>query len=219
MCSYYPKSKVEVKGFMAAHYDTLLDIATFGRYPAFIEQAIELMRISPQDKILDLGAGTGRNACLMMKYLSPKGEIVGIDISEKMISQFQKKCANFPNAKIINARVDKSLPFRKNFDKVFISFVLHGLPQDIRETIIKNVFEVLKEGGAFFILDYNEFALKEMPFYLKILFKLIECPYAFDFIEKYWKKILANNGFNDFEEHVFFKYVRLLRATKIGGLK
>ncbi|MCD6165078.1 class I SAM-dependent methyltransferase, partial [bacterium] len=136
-----------------------------------------------------------------------------------MISQFQKKCANFPNAKIINARVDKPLPFRKNFDKVFISFVLHGLPQDIRETIIKNVFEVLKEGGAFFILDYNEFALKEMPFYLKILFKLIECPYAFDFIEKYWKKILANNGFNDFEEHVFFKYVRLLRATKIGGLK
>lgn len=214
MCSYYPKSKVEIKGFMAAHYDTLLDIVTFGRYFPFIEKTIEMMRISPQDKILDLGAGTGRNACLMMKYLSQEGEIVGIDISEKMISQFQKKCANFPNAKIINARADKSLPFRKAFDKVFISFVLHGFPQNIREAVIKNAFEVLKDGGTFFILDYNEFALEEMPFYSRTFFKLIECPYAFDFLKKDWKKILSDNGFNDFEEHIFFEYVRLLKATK-----
>jgi len=216
MCSYYPKSKVEVKGFMAAHYDALLDIATFGRYPAFIEQAIELMRISPQDKILDLGAGTGRNACLMMKYLSPKGEIVGIDISEKMISQFQKKCANFPNAKIINARADCPLPFKLKFDKALVSFVLHGFPQDVREEVIKNVFEVLKEGGVLFALDYNEFDLREMPPYLRILFRLIECPYAFDFIKKNWKEILANNGFTEFREHIFFKYLRLLKATKRG---
>jgi len=67
--------------------------------------------------------------------------------------------------------------------------VLHGFPQNIRERVIKNVFEVLKNGGVFFILDYNEFDKDLMPFYLRILFKLIECPYAFDFIEKDWKKI------------------------------
>jgi len=75
MCSYYPESKVETKGFIAAHYDAILDIATFGRYSPFIEKAIEMMRIKPQDKILDLGTGTGRNACLMMKYLSKDGKL------------------------------------------------------------------------------------------------------------------------------------------------
>ena len=218
MCSYYPKSKVETKGLMAAHYDAILDIATLGGYSHFIEKAIETMGINPQDKILDLGAGTGRNACLMMKYLSPKGEIVGIDISGEMISQFQKKCANFPNARIINARADRPLPFKVKFDKVFISFVLHGFPQDVREGVIKNVFEVLKEGGAFFVFDYNEFDLREMPFYLRIPFKVIECPYAFDFIRRDWKEISANNGFSDFKEYIFLKYLRLLRATK-GGWK
>ena len=218
---YYPESKVEVKGFMAAHYDALLDFATFGRYPLFIEKSIRLMGIRPTDRILDLGTGTGRNACLMAKYLSGKGELIGIDISQEMISQFKKKCANFPNVKIIHARVDQSLPFSKEeFDKVFISFVLHGFPQNVREVIIKSVFEVLKINGSLFILDYNKFSYDEIPFYLRVPFKLIECPYAFDFIERDWKQILANHKFGGFEEFFFFKnYVRLLKAKKLDGNK
>ena len=87
MSSYYPESKVEIRGFMARHYDILLNIATFGRYSPFIKKSIELMKIKPEDRILDLGAGTGRNACLMIEYLSEKGELIGIDISREMISQ------------------------------------------------------------------------------------------------------------------------------------
>jgi len=220
MNNYYPKSKVEIKGFTARYYDVLMDIITFGEYSSFIEKVIELMRISPLDRILDLGAGTGRNTCLMMKHLSKEGKLIGIDISQQMISQFRKKCTNFPNAKIIHARIDQSLPFTEEFDKVFISFVLHGFPQDVRKVIIKNVFKALKANGSFFILDYNEFSYKETPFYLKVPLKLIECPYAFDFIGRDWKQILANHNFGGFEEFLFFKdYVRLLEAKKMDDDK
>ncbi len=220
MSGYYPESKVETNGFMAAHYDVLLDLATFGRYPSFIEKSIRLMGIEPADRILDLGTGTGRNACLMAKYLSEKGRLIGIDISQEMISQFKRKCASFANTKIIHARIDKSLPFKEEFDKVFISFVLHGFPQKVREVIIKSALDVLKTNGSLFILDYNEFSYKEMPFYLKVPFKLIECPYAFDFIERDWKQILMNHNFADFEEFFFFKdYVRLLKAKKLDIIK
>ncbi len=217
MCAYYPESKVEVNGFTARYYDTLIDIISFGLYPSFIRRVIQLMEIKPNDKIIDLGAGTGRNACLMMKYLSLEGEVIGLDISEEMINQFKKKCKGLHNVKIINQRIDKPLPYEGEFDKAFISFVLHGFPQDVRLQIIKNVFKSLKEGGEFFILDYNEFLLKEMPFYLRIPFKLIECPYAFDFIEKNWQKILAEEGFNHFEKHLFLSgYIRLLKGMKIS---
>ena len=216
MGNYYPKSKVEVKGFTVRYYDNLMNIITFGSYSSFIEEVIKLMKIRPLDRILDLGAGTGRNACLIMKYLSKEGELIGNDISGEMISQFKKKCANFPNSKIIYARVDQSLPLKEGFDKVFISFVLHGFPQNIREGIIKSAFEVLKSNGSFFILDYNEFSYKKMPFYFKMPFKLMECPYAFDFIQRDWKKILVSHNFADFEENFFFKgYVRLLKAKRL----
>lgn len=215
MVKYYPKSRVETKGFMARHYDSILDIASLGRYPSFIEKAIQLMEIKPLDRILDLGAGGGRNACLMAKYLSSQAELIGMDISLEVISRFKKRCANFSNAKIIQARIDQSLPWEEKFDKIFISFVLHGFPQEVRETIIENAFKALNNSGALFILDYNEFSYKNMPFYFKAPFKFVECPYAFDFIGRDWKHILAKQDFGRFEEFFFFhNYVRLLKAQK-----
>ena len=174
------------------------------------------MKIKPEHRIIDLGAGTGRNACLMMKQLSTEGELVGLDISEVMIAQFKKNCAEFDNAKVINKRINQDLDYKMYFDKAFISFALHGFPQEARKQIIRNAFRALKKNGEFYILDYNELSLKEMPFYLKIPFKFVECPYAFDFIEKDWKKILAEEGFNQFEEYIFFKkFIRLLKGKKI----
>jgi len=216
MRPYYPESKVEIRGFNARHYDRLMDVITLGRYSYIIRNAIRLMKIKPSDRILDLGAGTGRNACLMRRYFSSKGELIGLDISHEMISQFKKNCADFSNIKIINARIDQDLIYERYFDKVFISFVLHGFPQKVRNRIIRNAFKALKKGGEFFIFDYNEFSLNEIPFYLRFHFKLIECPYAFDFIERDWQKILTEEGFNLFEKHLFVNgYIRLLKGAKV----
>jgi demethylmenaquinone methyltransferase/2-methoxy-6-polyprenyl-1,4-benzoquinol methylase len=155
MSARYPGSKVETKEFTARHYDAFMNIVSFGRYSSFIEKAIKLIGIKPQDRIIDFGAGTGRNARLMLKYLSKKGELLGIDISEVMISQFKKRCINFPNAEIMNARIDEPLSFKEEFDKTFISFVLHGFPQSAREVIIDNAFKALKAGGEFIILKHQ----------------------------------------------------------------
>jgi len=174
------------------------------------------MGIKPQDKILDLGAGTGRNANLITLHLSPQGKYLGIDISRKMIAQFKKKCGEFPGASIIQARAERTLPFKIKFDKVLTSFVLHGFPQETQEAIIMNARSVLKERGEFLILDYNEFSISKMPFYFRVPFKLIECSHAFDFIQRNLEMILKERGFNHFEKHLFFSgYVRLLKCRKI----
>ena len=65
------------------------------------------------------------------------------------------------------------------------------------------------------ILDFAEFYIKKMPFHHRFIFKIIECKYAFDYIERDWKSILKDYGFSDFEESFYMKnYVRLLKAKK-----
>jgi len=215
MACYHPDSKVEISGFEARHYDILLDLATLGRYSNVISRVIELMGLRPDDSVADFGAGTGRNACLMMKYISGDGEILGLDVSQDMISRFRKNCSHFPNVSIIEQRVDVPLDLGRYFTKVFISFVLHGFPHDSRIQTVRNAYSILEPGGEFFIFDYNEFSLSEMPLYIRIPFKMIECRYAFDFIKRDWKKILSDEGFTGFEEHLFFRgFVRLLKAVK-----
>jgi ubiquinone/menaquinone biosynthesis C-methylase UbiE len=215
MPKLYPKSKVEIQGFTAKHYDTITNIMSFGFYGTFIAKAISKLGIKDQDYILDLGCGTGRNACLMRGYLSEKGFILGLDVSQAMGKQFKQKLGNVKNVAFKNQRIDLPFSLEDKFDKVFISFVLHGFPHEVRETIINNAYENLKTSGTFLILDFNEFAVMDMPFYYRIPFVIIECPYALDFIKRDWKKILKESGFNNFIETLYLKsYVRLLAATK-----
>lgn len=212
----YPDSGVELNPFSAKNYDILLNIVTFGFYHFFIYKAIKAMDIQSGDSILDLGCGTGRNACIMEKYLSNKGKITGIDVSPIMEKQFNTKCASRKNIQFIRHRIDQPFDISEKFDKIFISFVIHGFPHTIRQTVLKNVSNHLKPDGAFFILDYSEFNLEEMPILHRLIFKNMECKYAFDFIKRDWKHILSEYGFSEFEEFLFVNhYVRLLKARKV----
>lgn len=212
----YPESGVELNPFMAKNYDKIMTIASLGLYRGFIHRAIKAMDIQHGDKILDLGCGTGRNVCIMARYLGDNGKITGIDISSIMEKQFNKKCAKHQNIAFIRQRIDLPFSLSEQFDKIFISFVIHGFPHEVRQTILKNIYSHLKPGGTFFMLDFAEFNIDDMPPLYRFIFKSIECKYAFDFIKRNWKKILANYNFVDFEEVFFVKsYVRLLKARKI----
>lgn len=212
----YPDSHVEIQGFMARNYDNLMNIASFGTYDRFIRSAIKAMHIKPGEKILDLGCGTGRNACLMREYCGESGHITGMDISEEMADQFIKNCSAFDNVVFKNQRIDVPFTNGSQFDMVFMSFVLHGFPQEIRLKVLPNIFSSLNAGGRFCLLDFSEFKMKEMPFYYRVPFKTLECKYAFDFVERDWKKLLTEAGFIGYTEQYWFKkYVRLIEAKKI----
>lgn len=211
----YPDSGVELKPFTAKHYDKLMNSLSFGLYRGFISRAVKDINVQPNDQILDLGCGTGRNAELMSSFLSPDGHITGIDVSDIMEKQFNEKFKDDDRIQFIRQRADIDFDLNQQFDKILISFVLHGFPHEVRKTVIKNVYHHLKPGGSFFILDFAEFEMAKMPALHRKIFKTVECKYAFDFIEKNWKQILTEDGFNNFTEtHYLKKYIRLLKANK-----
>jgi len=215
MKKLYPDSGVELSKFTAKHYDKLMNIASFGLYKSFIKKAILNIEIKPTDEILDFGCGTGRNLLLMNKYVSKDSLLLGLDISEDMERQFKRKCKQFINIKFLNKRIDQAFELDQKFDKIFISFVIHGFPHEIRKVIIRNAYNNLNPNGILNILDFAEFDMKKMPSHHRFIFKKIECKYAFDYIERDWKSILKEFGFESFNESYYFKrYVRLLKAQK-----
>ena len=215
MTKIYPDSHIEIQGFLARYYDQTLNILSAGAYSKFLRKAIAAMNIQPGEHILDLGCGTGRNACLMREYCGDSGHITGMDISEEMGDQFIRNCAAFNNIAFRKQRVDIPFTEEKPFDTVFMSFVLHGFPHEVRLNVLQNIFNNLKTGGRFCLLDFSQFKLNEMPLQYRLPFKTFECKYAFDFVERDWKQILREAGFADFAEHFWFKrYIRLLIAKK-----
>lgn len=207
-------SKVEVKGFEARHYDMMMNTLTLGAYPFFIRKVVREMLIQPGNSILVFGSGTGRNLALMDKHLSGEGRIIGLDIGEEMLRQARRRFDGHPYISIENRRIDEDLPFQGEFDKVFISFVLHGFIQEDRDTIISNAFKALRPGGEFIILDYNEFEPDLSPWLIRTIFKM-ECPLATDFVGRELQGTLREQGFDKFRVHPHFRgYIRLLAAKK-----
>lgn len=211
----HKESKVELSPLIAKHYDNIMNSITFGKYNRFIHKAIKDMDIQTEDQILDLGCGTGKNAFLMSQYLGEKGGITGIDVSPVMGMQFMEKHASDSRFEFKQERIDIPFKMEKTYDKVLISFVIHGLPHEHRKHLIQNAFDHLKPGGRLQILDFAEFDMAAMPSHHRFIFKTVECKYAFDYIEKDWKKILSEYGFSDFKEQRYMKnYTRLLTAVK-----
>lgn len=209
------ESKVEVKGNEARYYDLMMNLISLGTYPAFIRKVINEMNIQPRDKILDFGCGSGRNICLMTKFLSNQGCVLGLDIGSEMLEQSETRCKQYANVEFKNQRIDEILPYENQFDKVFISFVLHGFIQEKRVQIIDNARRALRLGGEFIILDYNEFDLNQSSILARLAFK-VECPLATDFISRDLKSILQAQGFEGFKTKTFYKgYVRLFSAQKM----
>jgi len=215
MAKIYPDSKVEIGGILARHYGFLLNTITVGRYRNFIAKVIGDMGIKRDDRILDLGSGSGYNTKFMQNYIGPDGEIIGLDIGDTAIKSFRRKFRGAENIKVEKRRIDRPLPYKNGFDKVFTSFVFHGLPHDSRLKLLENVTTALKDDGRFFMLDYGDFDLTDLPFYLKFPFRALECKYAFDYLERDLDRVFQEQDLEIVSQTRYFKnFARLIEAKR-----
>ena len=208
----------EFAGRAVSRYDLVMDVLLLGRYQAFIEDAIDQMDIRQGDQILDLGAGTARNICLMLEELGNSGRVVGVDSSEDMVEYAQRRCQTYPNVAFLKQRIEEPLPFRDEFDKACIIFTLHSLEDADKERVLANVRRALRPGGILWVLDFNEFDLDQQWLPFRWFFRRIECELGIEFLSFDLTDLLARHGFGRFMTYRFLRnHVRLLGAEKLDG--
>jgi len=206
---------VEIGERGARYYDVLLNLLSVGRYSHFMREVIRRIDIKQGQSILDLGSGTGRNDCFMAQKIGSQGKIVGLDISDHMISRALKRCCKYANINFEKLRIELPLAYKEEFDKVFISFTLHGFEDNQKVAIIRNAYQALKPGGGFHVLDYAEFDIDRVWFPLRWAFIHWECQLAVEFLKLDIKGMVCTQGFTDVKEEFFLRgHLRLLSAAK-----
>ncbi|MGL5150135.1 MAG: class I SAM-dependent methyltransferase [Clostridium sp.] len=133
----------------------------------------KMAKIIPNEKIniLEICIGTGSNT-IAIKKENPKVNIIGIDLSQDMLNIANEKFEklNMKNIKTILMDGTKLKFNNEEFDFAVISLVLHEVPEEVREGMLKESYRVLKRGGTLLILEW------EVPKdkFRRSMFKIIE---------------------------------------------
>ena len=81
------------------------------------EQALALMDIQPEDRILDLGCGTGW-ASRRMARIAVQGEVVGLDVADEMLRRAEEASAAFKNVRYVWGSAENIAEADNAFSKV-----------------------------------------------------------------------------------------------------
>jgi len=114
------------------------------------EYGINQMEIQPDDKILDVGVGTGLSLPLYPNYC----HVTGIDLSAQMLNKAHNKVKKHDLKNITLKQMDAmELQFEDNtFDKVIASFVISVVPDPVQ--VIAEMKRVCKNNCNLILINH-----------------------------------------------------------------
>lgn len=114
------------------------------------QHAIQSLDIQPGHHVLDVGVGTGFSLPLYPRH----AQVVGIDLSSKMLYEAQKKVGEKRLRHVTLMEMDASrLAFPDNtFDFVIVAFVISVVPDPLQ--VIAEIKRVSKPDGQIVIINH-----------------------------------------------------------------
>ncbi len=114
---------------------------------------VALSTIKEGDVVLDLGSGAGFDAFLAAKKVGNKGKVIGLDMTEEMVSKAKKnaKKYNYKNVEFQLGDIEY-MPIESNSVDVIISNCVINLSPD-KKRVFSEAYRVLKNGGKMFVSD------------------------------------------------------------------
>ncbi|MBP8221168.1 MAG: bifunctional demethylmenaquinone methyltransferase/2-methoxy-6-polyprenyl-1,4-benzoquinol methylase UbiE [Aeromonadaceae bacterium] len=142
---------------VAAKYDLMNDLMSFGIHRLWKRFAIDCAGLRPAQKVLDLAGGTGDLTARFSRIVGERGEVVLADINDSMLKVGRDKLRNLglvDNIRYVQANAE-ALPFPDNhFDLITIGFGLRNVTD--KEKALASMFRVLKPGGRLLVLEFSK---------------------------------------------------------------
>jgi len=114
-------------------------------------QYLSLLEIKDSDKVIEISIGTGRN----IKYLNPKAEFFGVDISLQMLKRCQKKMKRLKRDITLIQAEAESLPIKDELFDVVFSAGGFNFFNDPGKAVME-MLRIAKSGVKILITDETE---------------------------------------------------------------
>jgi demethylmenaquinone methyltransferase/2-methoxy-6-polyprenyl-1,4-benzoquinol methylase len=142
---------------VAAKYDIMNDVMSFGIHRLWKRFTIETAAARPGMKVLDLAGGTGDLTAKFSQIVGEQGQVVLADINDSMLKVGRAKLRDkgiVNNVSYVQANAE-ALPFPDNhFDIITIAFGLRNVTD--KDAALRSMHRVLKPGGKLLVLEFSK---------------------------------------------------------------
>lgn len=153
----------EVFHSVAAKYDIMNDVMSFGIHRVWKRFTIELSGVRKGQSVLDIAGGTGDLTKAFSKEVGPTGHVILADINDSMLNVGRDKLLDSGvagNVDYVQANAEM-LPFADNtFDLITIAFGLRNVTD--KDKAIASMYRVLKPGGRLLVLEFSKPVVKPL---------------------------------------------------------
>lgn len=110
-------------------------------------QLVERMDLTEGARVLDVGVGRGANLFPAAEKVGPRGQVIGIDLAEKMLSETTAEIErrNIPHATVLRMDAEQLTFDSASFDYVLCGFAIFLFPHF--EQALSEFFRVLRTGA------------------------------------------------------------------------
>jgi arsenite methyltransferase len=113
----------------------------------------QLGRLSPGERVLDLGSGAGTDSLIASQMVGEQGRVRGIDMTPEMLAKARAAAAEMGavNVDFVESEAER-LPFEdESFDVVISNGVIDLIPD--KDAVFGELHRVLRPGGRLQIAD------------------------------------------------------------------
>ena len=138
----------------ARRYD--LTVRMYGllglRIDSHRRRTVEALGLRLGDTVVDLACGTGLNFELLQKAVGPSGKVVGVDLTDGMLSEAERRVsqAGWDNVELVQADV-ADYEIGQGVGGVLSTIALTLVPEF--DAVIEQASRVLSPGGRLAVLD------------------------------------------------------------------
>jgi demethylmenaquinone methyltransferase/2-methoxy-6-polyprenyl-1,4-benzoquinol methylase len=136
---------------IAGLYDLMNTVMTAGLHHRWRARAVDLADVGPGSRVLDVATGTGDLAVALLEAVTPGGEVIGCDFSERMLERAREKA---PQIRFDWADA-LALPYANGeFDAATVGFGARNF-SDLERGVAELV-RVVAPGGRVVILEITQ---------------------------------------------------------------
>jgi ubiquinone/menaquinone biosynthesis C-methylase UbiE len=145
---------IEIYRRKAKHYEILSRLYPVPGYPLWAQRrrAVQALGLRPGGTVVDLACGTGQNFALIEGATGPDGRIIGVDLTDAMLAQAQRRIERngWSNVSLVQADAT-DYTFPAEVEAILSTYAISHLPECAG--VIAHGAEALGRDGRWVVLD------------------------------------------------------------------